>query len=161
LRTAGLFSGNYEKANQATSLRLPIWAVAARVAKDHWINGVGPRGFRYIYPRYVPKDDFWMRIDPMHGPNHPHQFLLEVVAECGGIGLMGYMFALFYWIRFGITASRNKMHDALPWIAAVFVAIMPINAHMAFYASFWSCITWWLLAISLAFWQTSPEIHAP
>jgi hypothetical protein len=40
-------------------------------------------------------------------------------------------------------------------MAAVFVAIMPINAHMAFYASFWSCMTWWLIAISLAFWQAS------
>jgi O-antigen ligase len=157
-QTAGLFSGDYEKANQASSLRFPIWAVAARIAKDHWINGIGPRGFRYIYPDYVLKDDYWLRMDPKHGPTHPHQFFLEVAAESGGIGLLGYMFALLYWIQLGIKASQNKLHDALPWIAAVFVAIMPINAHMAFYASFWSCITWWLLAVSLACWQISPKL---
>jgi O-antigen ligase len=162
-QTAGLFSGNYEKANFATSLRLPIWAVATRVAKDHWINGVGPRGFRYIYPQYVPKNDYWVAMDvrdkagnvthPMLGPNHPHQFFLEVAAETGVIGLLGYLFALVYWIRLGLQAARDKLQDALPWMAAMFVAIMPINAHMALYASFWSCLLWWLIATALAYWQ--------
>jgi hypothetical protein len=38
-------------------------------------------------------------------------------------------------------------------MAAVFVAIMPINAHMALYASFWSCLLWWLVASALSYWQ--------
>lgn len=161
--TAGLLSGNYEQTNAATSLRLPIWKVAAKVAKDHWVNGIGPRGFRYIYPEYVPKDDFWLAlkikdksgnwVNPKFGPTHPHQFLLEVASETGVIGLLGYLFAFIYWMRLGIKTARAQLRQTLPWMAAVFIAIMPINAHMAFYASFWSCITWWLVAVSLAFWQ--------
>ena len=163
-QTAGLFSGNYEKANMATSLRLPIWKVAIEVARDHWINGVGPRGFRYIYPAYVPKDDFWMTMQyvdkptgkvmtAQYGPNHPHQFVLEVMVETGIIGLVGYLLALLYWTRLLWSSLRDRYSDIFPWMSAVLIAIMPINAHMAFYASFWSCITWWLIAVSLAFWQ--------
>lgn len=161
LNTVGVFSGKYEQMNEATALRLPIWNVAFRIAQDHWVNGIGPRGFRYEYVNYVPKDDYWLipRLEDgvwqlhKYGPNHPHQFLLEVFAETGIIGVLGYLFAFWYWIRFSIRAAREHASQALPWMAAVFVASMPINAHMAFYASFWSCMTWWLIAISLAFWQ--------
>jgi O-antigen ligase len=149
--TAGLVSGNYAKANAATSLRLPIWGVAVRMTEDHWINGVGPRGFRYLYEQYAEKDDPILVNGKNTRATHPHQFVLEIAAETGVIGLLGYLLALGYWIRRGAIACRTRIVQALPWISAVFIAIMPLNAHMAFYASFWSCITWWLLAVSLAY----------
>lgn len=152
-QTAGLFSGNYEKTNMATSLRLPIWGVAVRMAKDHWINGVGPRGFRYVYEQYAEPGNPFMVDNKNRGATHPHQLLLEVVTETGIIGLLGYLIALGYWLRLAFIAARARQGQALPWMAGVLVAIMPINAHMAFYASFWSCITWWLIALSLAYWQ--------
>jgi len=155
-QTAGLFSGNYDQANAATSLRLPIWKVAVRVAEDHWINGIGPRGFRYIYPQYGGKDDPFLAVNPTVGPNHPHQLLLEIATETGLIGLIGYVIALLYWIRLTLGAARAKKGVALAFMGGVLIAMMPINAHMAFYASFWSCITWWLLMLSLAFWQPGP-----
>lgn len=153
VQTAGLFSGNYEKTNTATSLRLPIWRVAWRMTEDHWINGVGPRGFRYLYGQYAQPGDPFMDNARNQGATHPHQLLLEVVTETGIIGLLGYMLALFCWLRIGLAAARAGIKPALPWMAAALVAIMPINAHMAFYGSFWSCITWWLIALSLAHWQ--------
>jgi O-antigen ligase len=152
-QTAGLFSGNYEQTNQATSARLPIWRVAISVAEDHWFNGIGPRGFRYVYAQYAPKDDFWMHTYPLQIPNHPHQQLLEIAVETGMIGVVGYFLALAYWVRLGVSAAREKLQQTLPGVVAVLIALMPINAHMAFYASFWSSITWWLMALALAFWQ--------
>ena len=153
MQTAGLFSGDYEKTNAATSLRLPIWGVALRMAEDHWMNGVGPRGFRYLYEQYAKPGDPFIVNDRNTGATHPHQLLLEVVTETGVIGLVGYLAALFYWLRLCLTAARTGVKPALPWMAAALVAIMPINAHMAFYASFWSCISWWLIAVGLAYWQ--------
>lgn len=153
--TSKLFSGNFKETNEATSLRLPIWKVATMVFQDHKVNGIGPRGFRDIYPQYVPKDDYWLSFDPLHGPTHPHQLLLEIMVETGTIGLLGYVVALGYWIRLVLLSAKQRLSGALPWMSAVIIAIMPINAHMAFYASFWSCVTWWLIAISLAFWQAS------
>jgi O-antigen ligase len=166
-RTVGLFSGNYEQTNTATSNRLPIWTVAYHIAQDHWVNGIGPRGFRYIYLDYYLK--YVAHVEKENSAEfiashrfeiftHPHQLFLEIAAETGLIGVIGYLMALFYWLRLTLAAWRQKMSPALPWMAAVLIAIMPVNAHMAFYASFWSCMTWWLVMLSLAFWQISrPE----
>ena len=151
--TGGLFSGNYVQANSATSLRLPIWKTATKVFCDHWLTGIGPRGFRYVYPQYGDKDDPFLAANPKEGPTHPHQFMLEIATETGVIGLLGYLIALGYWIRLMLQAAKEKNNQVLPWMMAVLIAIMPLNAHMAFYASFWSCITWWLVMICLAFWQ--------
>ena len=160
-QTAGLFSGNYAQANAATSQRLPIWKVAVRVVEDHWINGIGPRGFRYIYPQYGEKDDPFLADNPNVGPNHPHQLLLEIATETGLIGVIGYLAALIYWVRLMLGTARKKKGVALSVMGGVLIAIMPINAHMAFYASFWSCITWWLMMLGLALWQTAPAEKHP
>ena len=160
-QTAGLFSGNYAQANAATSQRLPIWKVAVRVVEDHWINGIGPRGFRYIYPQYGEKDDPFLAANPNVGPNHPHQLLLEIATETGLIGVIGYLAALIYWVRLMLGTAREKKGVALSVMGGVLIAIMPINAHMAFYASFWSCITWWLMMLGLALWQTAPAEKHP
>ncbi len=147
--TKGLFSGNYEQANAATSARLPIWSVATRVAKDHWINGVGPRGFRYVYPDYVPKDDMWLQHSTT-GPTHPHELILEIAVETGVIGLLGYLLAVGYWIRRGALAILSRQRLALPWMATVLIVFFPLHAGHAFYGSFWSTMVWWLIFLAVS-----------
>ncbi|MDP5054158.1 MAG: O-antigen ligase family protein, partial [Congregibacter sp.] len=44
---AALDEPDYATVNRATGLRLPIWRTAVAMGEAHWINGVGPRGFRY------------------------------------------------------------------------------------------------------------------
>ncbi|WP_157662699.1 O-antigen ligase [Sulfuriferula sp. AH1] len=148
--TAGLFSGNYDKINAATSIRLPIWTVALKMSKDHWINGVGPRGFRYAYPPYAEKDDVFLKMNPNMGPNHPHQIFLEVLVETGIIGVIGYLLFLGLLIRLIWQAIQAHNHYAPPLGIAVFAAIMPINAGIGFYASVLSAMSWWMLAIFFA-----------
>lgn len=148
--TAGLFSGDYDKANAATSIRLPIWAVAVKMSKDHLVNGVGPRGFRYAYPPYAEKDDVFLKMNPHMGPNHPHQIFLEVLVETGIIGVIGYFIFLGLIIRLTWQAIRQHNHHAVPFGIAVLAATMPINAGIGFYASVLSAMTWWMLAIFFA-----------
>jgi len=148
--TAGLFSGDYDKANAATSIRLPIWVVALKMSKDHLINGVGPRGFRYAYPPYAEKDDFFLKLNPDLGPNHPHQIFLEILVETGIIGVIGYFLFLGLLVRLTWQSIRAHNHYAAPVGIAVFATIMPINAGIAFYASILSAMTWWMLAIFFA-----------
>jgi O-antigen ligase len=148
--TAGLFSGNYDQVNAATSIRLPIWIVALKMSKDHLINGVGPRGFRYAYPPYAEKDDVFLKMNPNMGPNHPHQIFLEVLVETGIIGVIGYFAFLFFIIKLTWQAIRQHNYHAVPFGIAVLVATMPINAGIGFYASVLSAMTWWMLAIFFA-----------
>lgn len=148
--TAGLFSGNYEKIDQATSLRLPIWQTALKISGDHWLNGIGPRGFRYIYPRYAEPGDPFMAIDPTSGPTHPHQTTLEILVETGSIGVIGFGIFLTLMLRRVWLATRAGNTYAVPLGLSVLVVTMPINSGLAFYGSVLSALTWWLIALYCA-----------
>lgn len=130
-----------------TSLRTWIWHVATDMYQDHWINGVGPRGFRYVYSQYAQEDDPFAQT----GQTHAHMTLLEIASETGTIGLIGYLGF------FGILAHAwhrrqhaNKSQYAAPLLVAVVVCIFPFNTAKAMYASFLATLLWWLLALYFA-----------
>ncbi|MHB1175646.1 MAG: O-antigen ligase family protein [Sulfuriferula sp.] len=148
--TAGLFSGNYEKMDDATSLRLPIWKTGIRIAKDHWLNGIGARGFRYIYPQYAAPDDPFIKLNPTSGPTHPHQITLEILVETGVIGLLGFAAFLVMMLRRTWQAMRAGNTYAVPIGLSILVATLPVNAGIAFYGSILSALVWWLVALYCA-----------
>jgi len=140
--TLGLFSGNYEAMDKATAKRLPLWKTAVYMAKDNWINGVGPRGFRHAYSEFTGENDYWSKT----GQTHPHQLVLEILTETGLIGFLGL---LVFFLLFYIFVKRMHPNTSVfPWAWAVVVVIFPINTHMAFYGSYWSSFFWLLLILS-------------
>lgn len=147
--TAGLFSGDPQRADAATSYRLGIWRVAADIYREHWVNGIGPRAFRHVYPDYAPAGDLFLQANPHSGPTHPHQILLEIGVETGLIGLVAYA-ALWVWLlRELVRAHRQRQDSALAWLLSVGLALFPLNAGHALYdASFWGGISLWLLSVA-------------
>lgn len=148
--TLGLFSGNYQKIDRATSYRLSIWKTALNMIGHNWVNGIGPRGFRSVYKDYAGPHDYWRNRHPPESPTQPHQELLEILVGTGFPGLIGL--ALFFRILYrrvrdapSATAAR-----AMPWVIGVVVAMNPLNVHMSFYASYWSTVTWWLILPGVA-----------
>ncbi len=154
--TAGVFSSNLDAFDKASSMRLSLWEVALTIYRDNPVNGIGPRGFRYAYASYADTDNFWMTREEK-GATHPHLMVLEVAAETGTIGLVGYL--LFYVLlsRGFVSYSRSQRLQALPWIVTAAVAVFPLNAHMALYGSYWGTIAWWLLFIALGMSQTDGQ----
>ena len=145
--TLGLFSTDYTSINEATALRLPIWKTALSIFKDNSFNGIGPRGFRYIYNEYAESDDYFVKINVP--PTQPHLLILEVLAETGLIGIIGLM--LLYYLIF---TSRKKIKNApyeLVFLTPVLVSIFPFNSHMAFYGSIWSSMVWLLIAFYFSY----------
>lgn len=144
----GLFSGDVALVDRATSHRLPLWSTAADIARDHWFNGVGVRGYRYVFRDYAEPDNLFLR-DGRDGQTHPHQLVLEVAAETGAVGLAGL--ALFWWLllRHGWRSVRDAAAPS-PWVLCACVAWLPLNAHLAFYGSYWSSVSWWVLLAMLA-----------
>jgi O-antigen ligase len=137
--TAGLFSLDYELADQATARRLPIWETSLEIIQDNWINGIGPRGFRHVYQQYSSPDNYFHEI----GTTHPHQLILEVLTETGLIGLAGLLiFALRFW-RFFIVPSRLQL--VYPAVLSVAIVLFPLSSSLAFYGSYWSTVIWWFL----------------
>ena len=141
-RTLGLFSGDYETMDIATSRRLPLWQTALTAFKLNPLNGIGPRGYRYVYQDYSSTHDYWL------SQTHPHLQILEIMAETGLIGLGGYFLFLYLLLR-GFMRRKNRAAE-FPFLLPVLVALFPLNAHMAFYGSIWTSVSWWLIAFYCA-----------
>jgi putative inorganic carbon (hco3(-)) transporter len=156
-QTSRLFSGDYEAINAATSGRLPIWEISLAMWRDHWLTGVGPRGFRYRYPDYADDDTPWVSPDGATGASHPHQTVLEVLVETGIIGLGGF---ILFWVILATAAWRCGNERSWPWAIAVLLAFFPLSTHMAIYGTYWSHFSWWILMI-MAGMLTSHHASVP
>ncbi len=147
-QTLLLFSGDTEKIDHALSRRLPIWGYAVAMIRDHPVNGVGTRDFRNAYPHYATAGDYYSS----HGitPAHPHQYVLEIIAETGIIGLAGLLLLCLLLVRQWRHASKEQKTLAFPVAVAMLATWFPINTHLAFYSSFMGQLLWWITALYFA-----------
>ena len=164
-----MFKGDYENIDKATSYRLSLWATAWTMGTQNYINGVGVRAYRFekVYSKYAGEKDFYLN---RHKANiaahkskspdapspefraqpHPHQIFLEIFAETGLVGLVGY---LLFWIlsfKFIRTVKPEYASDVIPWFLVLIAAINPVNFHMAFYGHYWSSFIMLILMIGVA-----------
>ena len=141
----GALSSKHQ-AEMATSGRLSLWNTAYNMFAENRINGVGPRGFRYVYEEHADEGDVFIQ-EGRFG-HFPHLVFLEIAVETGLIGIAG--FVLFY-----LTLLRHWWRDrrdlnAVAWRAALLAAAFPFNAHLAFYGSYWGGFLWLLIACAVA-----------
>ena len=134
------------QAEMATSGRASLWDTAYNMFAENRINGVGPRGFRYVYEEHADEGDVFTQ-EGRFG-HFPHLVFLEIAVETGLIGIAG--FVLFY-----LTLLRHWWRDrrdlnAVAWRAALLAAAFPFNAHLAFYGSYWGGFLWLLIACAVA-----------
>ena len=141
----GMLGSEY-LAEKATSRRTPIWDTAYNMLQDNWINGVGPRGFRYAYKDYADEDNYFIR-QGQEGQTHPHMVFLEIAVETGVIGLAGFILFYLTILRYWWRGRHSTINGA--WSAALLAGTFPLNAHLAFYGSYWSGFLWLLIACTL------------
>lgn len=159
-RTLLALHGTDHALNAALSGRLDIWHVSLGMIAAHPVNGVGVRGFRYAYPHYAAPGDHFVVSESCgagEGACHPHQLLLEILAETGTIGLLLWLaalgLALRAWRRVG-TAARER---AFPVTLALAAMLFPLNTHLAFYSAWWGLLFGWLLGL----WCAAMYVEAP
>ena len=141
----GMLGSEYQ-AERATSMRTPIWHTAYNMFQDNWLNGVGPRGFRYAYRTYAEEDNYFVRRG-QEGQTHPHMVFLEIAVETGVIGLAGFILFYVTMLRYWWRGRHSTINGA--WTAALLAGTFPLNAHLAFYGSYWSGFLWLLIACTL------------
>ena len=145
---AHLLSGDAEKADAAIKARLSAWETGGRVFRDHWFNGVGPRVFREVYADYAPASDPYVSSGQVL--NFPHLLVIEIAAETGIVGLLGYVIALAVLMRRLLGMDRAQLTRGFPYWLAIVVALFPFATHLAFYSHFMAALIWWTIAISAA-----------
>lgn len=151
-QTWQLTSGDFSAVNDALSYRLPIWQHAWAIAKEHPINGVGPRGFRIAYQERAAEDDYFLRKEG-GGASHAHQLQLAIVTETGLIGLLAFLFGCYLVWRSWCLLPRQQRCLVAPPALALLVTVFPLNSHLDAYASSAALIFWWLLGLYLVAWQ--------
>ena len=142
----GMLGSEYE-AERATSMRTAIWDTAYNMLQENWINGIGPRGFRYAYRTYADEGNYFVR-QGQEGQTHPHLVLLEIAVETGVTGLVGFILFYLTVLRYWWQARHCTISSA--WTAALLAATFPLNTHLAFYGSYWSGLMWLLIACTMA-----------
>ena len=121
---------------------LPIfWNSAWQGFTEHWINGVGIRGWGSMVVsmesiNVLPVSERW----------HPHLYVLEVAVDTGIPGLLGY--ALFF------VFLGRRLFDSRPEVAlsslVVILALFPLNSSVSFYSYFNGNILFLTLALLIA-----------
>lgn len=151
--SSGVFSLDADTFDEATGYRLSLWRTGGAMLRAHWLNGIGPRGYRYAYTEYAPPDDFWVERGGT-GQTHPHLLGLEVAVETGFVGFAGWF--VFYALLLRVM-WRAAAHAGRPmWLLCAAIASFPLNAHLAFYGSYWATLLWLLVPIGIAAARPAP-----
>jgi O-antigen ligase len=163
-RTVAALHDSRHAIDYASSGRLDIWRVTAKMIAAHPAVGVGVRDFREAYPRYALPNDHFVTEEACgvgEGACHPHQLLLEVLGDTGVVGLSlwlaGVVLALRAWRKVGPEARRR----AFPVTVSLAVTVFPLNTHLAFYSAWWGLLFWWLLALWCAALHADVPEDAP
>ena len=145
---SGLWSGDREQFERAVTWRLSIWITAVNMWSSHWLNGVGPRGFRYAYDAYNPEKDYFLLHSGSHGAaTAPHLMLLEIATETGVIGLLGYVtLAMVFFSRLR-SLEHDSFRSVYPYALTLIVALFPFSGHLGFYGVLSAGLIWWMVIV--------------
>jgi O-antigen ligase len=148
-QTLQAFNGDLISLDRALSGRLSFWIAASRIIKDHPINGVGPRCYRYVADEYWPENDYLYSNFNAEGSfkAHPHCLYLEYAVGTGVIGIVGllsqYGLAIWLWVK----TDKNTRLYALPAAVALLALYFPIHTGRAHFATDHSLVCWLVIAL--------------
>ncbi|MFN2349319.1 MAG: O-antigen ligase family protein [Thioalkalivibrio sp.] len=138
-RTAGVLSLDFEQWDHATSNRMTIWSAAIRVFQDHWLTGVGARGFTP-----VAMDSGYMDFKY----SHVHLFILEIPVATGVLGLAAYLAVLAVLIIWFMRQKGRRRVLFAPWLAIMLV-LFPLNVHWHFYGTYFTSLFWFIFLVGM------------
>jgi len=146
---SGLWSGDRERIEQAVTYRVSIWETALNMWSEHWLNGVGPRGFQHAYRQFNPDVDYYLLRDGSYGAaKSPHMQLLEIGAETGLIGLLGYAILVVTLLATLRRLERSAFVSVYPFALTLIVALFPFSGHLGFYGVFSVGVIWWMIIVT-------------
>ncbi len=128
-------------ADTSTSYRVHIWEGTLNMLRDHFLGGigVGVEVFGEVYPQYS--------LSGIESAPHSHNLYLQILVECGILGLILFALVLFTFVRHNFTFYAKPL-PTTPRIrtAALFCGILAVLAQgMTDYI-------WYNYRVYLVFW---------
>ena len=147
LAMMGVFPGGAGDAAEILSWRPYLWDAAIALFLEHPINGVGIRAFGVSSETLLAGYGVADRIPGVAYNWSPHLSALEVAADLGTIGLLGYAILLITLVRWLINAPVSAIAPGLTALMALF----PLGSTLSLFAPRVSAVVWISLAAALAF----------
>ncbi len=150
--TLVLTQGTTDALDEASSLRVPIFQNALAMYRDQPVNGVGVRAFPTAYLEYAAPDDphvanFIEETGEARGARHAHNVILELMADMGTFGLLGFIAGLVFALRLWRSMTPDQRQEAFPYVLALALILFPVNTHFAIYGKFISSLIWVLVGL--------------
>lgn len=140
----GVFSTHLEDWNYALSLRPNLWLAGGNLALEHWVNGVGLRGFGTAASSLLAGTEL-LPGDPYNWS--PHLAVLEVAADLGLPGLVLYVILYYKLIRW---CGRCPPIAIAPALTAM-LAFFPLGSTLPISSARVAGMGWIFLTVSLVF----------
>ena len=129
--------------------RTDIWLVGWEMIKDNLFQGVGLHNFEVRYNEYAVLSETGYFRGLYRAP---HNFLIEIFAELGLIGLILYLYLYLYAIKKYVTKMVLRMHPSLiNGILSTFIAAL-------FLTTISEKIPWFLLAVIVAYGRRKENV---
>ena len=128
-----------------------VWSSGVEVFKTSPIIGIGPDSYRQLCPAMVG-DNAAVRCH-----THPHNFVIQILAETGVVGLCFYLLFVGSMITVCWRAARRQKSDFLS-IAGVVVPIaffFPLQSNNDFFGQWINIFMWTSIAMAMASCQPS------
>jgi hypothetical protein len=107
--------------------RWHVWQASTRLWMAHWATGVGPGGYYWTFPAYIP-----LAVEIDHNLRHPHNVWLEVLTTWGVAGAVWFG-VMGYWLARCLRAGVpfNPLHSGVLAGLAAGLAHAQVDAFMA------------------------------
>ena len=99
-------------ADSSTSYRVSIWQATVKLIKDYIVEGIGVgiEAFKLVYPGYA--------LAGIEGAPHSHSLYLQVCVEYGAVGLLIFIFIIFFFMQYCFTALKKANEKYLKLLIA-------------------------------------------
>ena len=151
---AELFYGDSAALSRALSFRPELWHAAGQVFLENPVNGVGLRGSGDAMLPFLQQSPLYEAL-PIQDNWYPHLMTLEVAADLGTIGLVGY--GLFLWCATNICLRSTGLGRAFSLMALL--AFFPASASLSVFSYRISLLGWPALAFAVGIYTRSLINH--
>jgi O-antigen ligase len=156
-QSLAITQGSQAAVDAASTYRMPIFKTSLTMFKAPPVNGVGVRAFPIAYLDYAAEDDIHVqRSGGKRGATHAHNIVLEVMADTGGIGLLGMFAGFVLVLRFWRRLTPSRRNEAFPFALALALVLFPLNSHFALYGTYMSSLIWVLFGLWAACIEDNP-----
>ena len=139
--------------DSSISYRLYTWIGSLRVAKEHFLGGIGfgPEAFSKIYPNYA--------FSGIEAAEHSHSLLLQILIAMGIGGLLAFLIFVFFYFQKTLEYVKNPKNNSVKFYVVAAVSAVAAALIMGVFDYVWYnyrvfYIFWIVVAIGCAFVKT-------